>query len=422
MRVLLALTCLALAPASAAQPEAGGVQTVCRLPVLGPSETAGAVAARRTAPPAPCPSAERRADFAVTYAGFPPDAEVAFQAAVDTWACRIASNETIHIEARWEELDRGTLGSAGPFVFRNFSGAPSPDVWYPAPLADHLAGRDLSEGRPDIEASFNSAFADWHFDLSSAPDRRYDLYTVVLHEIGHGLGLIGAMQVDDGVGRVGEDPEGPFVYDLLTQDGEGRPILDSSRYPDGSVALAGVLQDGVFAFGPAIDRVRDVPIPLYAPARWVQGGSYSHLDEEAFGTGTPDGLMTPFIDRSERVDEPGRATCALLADLGWDLSGACLQLVGSTPAPGGGLTAERRGANPFSSRTTVRIRSDIPRLVSVALYSAQGRRVLDLGDVAVVAGRPAEVEVGAAGLASGVYFLVGVGSDRTLVVPLTVVR
>lgn len=419
---VLAVVLVGLAASPAAQPaESGGVRSVCRLPISAADVSAALGTARRVARPDPCPPSERGSDFEVTYSGFPPEAEAAFQAAVDTWACRVRSDQPIRIDASWTALSSGTLGSAGPFVFRNFGGAPSRDVWYPAPLADHFAGRDLGDGDPDIEASFNSAFGGWHLDLSTPPDGTYDLYTVVLHEIGHGLGLIGALTVEEGRGHVGGEPEGPFVYDLLAQDVAGHALLDTGRYPDGSTSLARVLQEEVFLSGLQIGRMDGGPVPLYAPDRWVQGGSYSHLDEEAFPTGTPDGLMTPFIGRSETVDEPGPVTCAALADLGWTLVGACVRLAGP-PTPDGGVVAERRGPNPFTSRTVIRLQSDAPRLVRVAVYDALGRRVRDLGTTALVARRPTDVVVEARDLAGGVYVVRVVGEGTPLAVPITVVR
>ncbi len=418
--VFLTAVLLGLAAAPAAQPESGGVRSVCRLPVSAQVPHGGA--ARRAARPAPCPASERTATFEVAYTDFPPDAEAAFQAAVDTWACRVRSGQPIRIDASWTRLGGATLGTAGPFLVRNFEGAPSRDVWYPAALADALAGRDLGDATADIEASFNSAFGSWHLALDTPPDGTYDLYTVVLHEIGHGLGLIGAMEVEEGRGIVGTDPEGPFVYDLLAEDAAGVALLDNQRYPDGSVALAEALQSEVHLAGPRLRRASVEPVPLYAPDRWVGGGSYSHLDEDAFAPGTPDGLMTPFIGRSETVEAPGAVVCAALGDLGWELAGECARLVGTPTPPAAGLAVERLGPNPVRTRTTLRLRSDVPRLVRVAVFDVLGRRVLDAGTTALVASRPSTVTVEARSLAAGVYFVVVEGAGALVTIPVTVAR
>jgi hypothetical protein len=64
------------------------------------------------------------ANIQVTYNGFTPEAEVAFQAAVDIWESSLSSDVTIVVNANWVALGDGVLGSAGPAgVFRFFDNA-----------------------------------------------------------------------------------------------------------------------------------------------------------------------------------------------------------------------------------------------------------------------------------------------------------
>lgn len=420
MRRLGAALALAVSLSASAQVEVRAPQTTCTLPVDAAAPVEASASARRAV--RGCPAAERTATFEVTYDGFPFDAERAFQAAVDTWACQIESSVPIRIAAAWEPLGAGTLGTAGPFVLRDFDGAPSRGVWYASALADRLAGRDVNPSDPDIEASFNSAFQDWNLDPATPADNRYDLYTVVLHEIGHGLGFIGAMRVEDGRGFVGEDPEGPYAYDLQTQDAAGAPLFNSVVYPDGSVRLGDALTEAVWFTGAAAEAAGESPVRLYAPNRWEPGGSYSHLDESTYPSGTPDGMMSPFVSRGEAVDTPGPATCSVLADIGWRLAGECAAQVGPLDAPSPRLDVALVGPNPVRSRTRVRVQSEVSRRVSVAVLDVLGRRVLDLGTASVIEGAPVEVEVDAGALASGPYFVVVVGGPDLTVVPVTVVR
>lgn len=420
-RLLPGLLLVALAVPGLAQTEVRRAPDVCRLPVTALAQApAGRQAARPSAPE--CDPGTEGAVFAVEYTGFPAGAEAAFQAAVDTWACRVRSDQTIRVAASWEPLAASTLGSAGPFLYRNFEGAPTRDVWYPAALADAFAGRDLGGDSPDIEAFFNSEFSDWHLGPGRAPAGLYDLYTVVLHELGHGLGLIGALAVEDGVGRAGEDPRGPFSYDLHTQDARGVPLLDADVYPDGTAVLAGALQGEVRFGGRAVEQVNGRSVPLYSPPRWVQGGSYSHLDEDTYPAGQPDGLMTPFVARGETIPEPGPVVCAMLSDVGWPLAGACAARVGPVPAPDPRVVVERRGRNPFSSRTSVRITSEQAVSIRTALVDGLGRLVVDYGTSILIGGRSVDVGIEAGGLAAGVYFLSVRGGPAPVTVPLVVVR
>ena len=425
----LALLVAASAAGARAQAERGEAFHVCRLPAgpetlgpAGPTLSAGSARQPALQTDPDCDPATEGARFEVTYTGFPAGAEDAFQAAVDVWACRVRSSQPIRVEAVWGTLESGTLGTAGPVLFRNFDGAPARGVWYPAALADELAGRDLGDGAADIEATFNSQFPSWHTGVGPPPENTYDLTTVVLHELAHGLGFIGSLKVEDGRGRVGPEPGGPFSYDLYARTADGTALLDPVAFPDGSAALAVALQREVTFDGRAARQAEGGPLALFSPPRWVPGASFSHLDERAYETGTPNGLMTPFIGRGERVLEPGAAVCAVLADVGWGLTGDCARLVGPLPPLVAGVAVERRGPNPFRGRTTLRLTAEPAATLDAALYDARGRRLLDLGRQTVVAGQTWDVTVDGGALAAGVYFVGVRGGDAPLVVPLTVAR
>ena len=412
-----------------AQVERGEAPHACRLPAspeaLGLPRLAARVApavARARALGPDCDPATEGARFEITYTGFPAGAEAAFQAAADVWACRLRSDQPVRVDATWGPLDQGTLGSAGPVLFRNFEGAPARGVWYPAALADELAGRDLGDGAADIEAVFNSQFPGWHTGSGPPPEGTYDLTTVVLHELAHGLGFIGSLDVEDGRGTVGPEPGGPFSYDLFTRAASGTPILDPDVFPDGSVALAVALQRQVTFDGRAARQAEGGPLPLFAPPRWIPGASFSHLDEDTYPPGTPNGLMTPYISRNEFVTEPGPAVCAVLADVGWTLAGDCARLVGALPALATGVRVERRGSNPFAGRTTLRVTAEPAATLDARLLDVRGRRVAPLGRRVLVAGQPWDLVVDGGGLASGVYFVQIRGGGEPLVVPLTVIR
>lgn len=427
VRRALALCLLAAGAApSGAQPVGAAPAAVCRLPVEPPAGVGWVAPASRvpTALPTRPVCTAPTARFEVTYAGFAPDARAAVQAAVDTWSCLVASPVTIRVEARWEPLPASTLGSAGPYLVRDFAGAPLPGTWVPAPLADALAGRDLERDRPDIDAAFNSQFSEWHTDPDAPPPPgAFDLYTVVLHELGHGLGLIGGLTVQDGRGFAGapDATRGPYVYDRFAQDAAGQPLLGAS-YPDGSARLADALQAEVWFDGPALRQVGG-RARLFSPRPWLDGASYSHLDEATYEAGTPDGLMTPFVRRGETVAAPGATTCALLADLGWSLGGDCAALVGDRERPpSDGLDAVLAGPNPVRGQTRVRVRAAVRQQVDVRVLDAQGRTVAAVPPRGLEPGVPFDVSVDGRGLAAGVYRVVVRGESGTRSVPLVVVR
>ncbi|WP_412063006.1 hypothetical protein [Rubrivirga sp. IMCC45206] len=417
--VLAALVACA-APGSA-QTERSARPVLFEMPVSEAAMPARSSAGRAATAP-DCDPASEGAVFQVDYTGFPAAAKAAFQTAVDTWACRIRTTQPIRIDASWASLDASTLGSAGPFLYRNFPGAPTRGVWYPAALADHLADQDLGDGAADIEATFNSDFGDWHIGPGSAPSGLYDLTTVVLHEIGHGLGFIGALKVEGGVGRVGTDPEGPFSYDLHAQTEAGVSLLNENVFPNRSVVLADALQSPVRFAGTAVDQTVGRPVLLYTPPRWVPGGSYSHLDEDTFGASTGDGLMTPFIARGEVVPAPGPVVCAVLADVGWALAGDCADKVGRLPETSAQITATLRGRHPVMGQTRISITASDAVSVRATLVDVLGRRVVDYGSAVLVGGSTFEVVVDGAQLAAGLYVLRVLGGPESVALPLVVAR
>ena len=133
---------------------------------------------------------------------------IAFQHAANLWGALLESDIEIRVQARFLPQsctkDSGTLGSTGAVqVFSDFAGAPLPDTWYVAALANKRAGQDLMPGQPntnadDIRSTFNSAVGNtgcleglsWYYGLDNQHGDKIDLVTVVLHELAHGLGFL----------------------------------------------------------------------------------------------------------------------------------------------------------------------------------------------------------------------------------------
>ncbi len=269
--------------------------------------------------------------FDVTYVGFGgvPAAQTAFQAAVDVWSRLVASPVPIKVRAEFKPLGANILGSAGgQLLWRDFLGARMSGSWYVDALADRLAGADLNAANPssfDILASFNSSFPNWYFGTDGAtPANRYDFMTVVLHELGHGLGFSGSANVSGGVGSIGLSGF-PAVFDRFVVTETDAPLLG---FVNPSVALGIQLTSGYNPgnprgpgayWGGSTGRTANggLSARLYTPAIWSTGSSYSHLDENTYPAGSPDSLMTYAIEGAEAIHDPGLVTIGLLGDSGW---------------------------------------------------------------------------------------------------------
>lgn len=259
--------------------------------------------------------------FEVEYIGFPAEAESAFQLAVDIWQSILKSPVTIKITAQWIEMNAGTLGSASASSFyRNFNKTPKFQTWYPVALAEKISGEDLNDiTEPDIVASFNSS-NNWYFgtDLNPSPGE-HDLVSVVLHEIGHGLGFIDTMEEDGGSGSYGLSGF-PSIFDhyLSTADPERLQLINPDLFANPSSALANELTgDDLFFNSPLAELPGNVLPKIYAPLIFNPGSSIAHLDETTYPAGTINSLMTPSIGTTEAIHNIGSLTLNTFAEMGW---------------------------------------------------------------------------------------------------------
>ena len=138
----------------------------------------------------------------------------------------------------------------------------------------------------------------------------------MLHELGHGLGFVGFLDVENGVGTWGPNGDAPGIYDRFTLDAQGPLVTATSN---NTAALATRLQSGNVHFdGAGADAANNGVDPkLYAPNPWQYGSSYSHLDEATYGAGNPNSLMTPAIGPGESIHDPGPITLGIFDDMGW---------------------------------------------------------------------------------------------------------
>lgn len=332
-------------------------EKVCRLrPQEHTAQTGGTIRALQQAPQ---DLSSAGAEFEVTYQDacsgevWPEEAEEAFERALDTWSTHIESAVPIRVEALWAELggeedDSQTLGSAGPtrvvrFEQDDLSIGMRADTWYPVAAASALSGQDIvgeqiEDEDYDVVVNMNCEYDNWHFEDSEPSNSEIDFSTIVLHEIGHGLGFLGLMEVpvdeDQNVEEEiatwglepaeGEDPL-PAVYDRFAEDGEDRSLLNEDVYPNPSEDLYEALtgeHGGVFFDGASANAAEDDGSPeLYAPGEWQAGSSYSHLDQEQY-EGTLNALMRP-IAGIGRIETPGPITCGIMSDIGWPVGSDC---------------------------------------------------------------------------------------------------
>jgi hypothetical protein len=231
------------------------------------------------------------------------------------------------------------LGRGGPSFFHDFPGAPRPGTWYPAPLANKLAGVDLDPAEEEISLFLNVdvdgpvAFGPnkfyYGFD-AAAPAGDPSLVTVAVHELLHGLGFTTLLDETSGA-----EPEGlDDVFELhLERTGATPPdfpsMTDAQRLAaftaapaihwvgPNTAAMSSLLTAGVTADG---------KVEMYAPGPTAVDGALIHFNTDL----APFQGMEPSYGGIQLDLQLARA---ILADLGWGPGPECVTV--QTPGPGG---------------------------------------------------------------------------------------
>ncbi|CAB4881099.1 unannotated protein [freshwater metagenome] len=256
---------------------------------------------------------EAKSKFIVNYKNFPEWAKKDLQAAVDVWSASFTSSVPITIDASWTRITSSdVLGSARPGdYFAGFSGAPDSSLWYPSALANAIAGKDLDSKQSEIVIQVNSS-AQWNErndGISHANE--YDLQSVFIHEMGHGLGFLSTDSYDPFLGYGSIDEPTPF--DAYVQVEDGRRLAD---LPSPSLELGDAITSKLVWAGPLGIAANGGEKPLlYTPRRYEDGSSVSHLDEATFGKSLLDNVMTPNLDAGEIFRAPGPLLLAMMEDM-----------------------------------------------------------------------------------------------------------
>lgn len=260
--------------------------------------------------------ATKKSEFIVTYNGFPEEAKAAFERAVEIWEYLVYSEVPVRVYAEWQNLGSSILGSANTSEFlMNFEGARYAQTYYPMALAEKLAGKPLnSDAEEDIYCRFNSAIT-WHYgepqDITSGT---FDFTTVVLHELGHGLGFISTMAVSGQNGNYGYGTPYKSVYDIYIENEGGSNLIDTTVFKNNSQALYRELTGNALFFekGTGADRPR-----LYAPSSFSAGSSISHMDDNTYPHGSVNALMTSTARTMEVTHDPGPLALSAFYEMGW---------------------------------------------------------------------------------------------------------
>lgn len=264
-----------------------------------------------------------------------------YQYAADLWSIRLKGNVPVVVNAGFSDLGGtatgATLGNARPTTVHSaFVGAPVSTLWYMSAPANQLSGTDqndllpggcqasdqIDNHCPEIYSTFNASVdnqtvlgaTDFYYGVDGNAGGDIDFLSVVMHELGHGLGFIGTANSDGS--KLGgqddayvanlEDPNlSPKKFLSMTQNQRAIALKDP-----GALVLVG--PEVVKASGGLVSgRRADGAVQVYAPSTYQSGSSQSHYDTAL----SPNELMEPNLTFPAPHDM--ELTLALMRDVGW---------------------------------------------------------------------------------------------------------
>jgi Secretion system C-terminal sorting domain len=343
-----------------------------------------------------------RSSFEVDYTGFTSEAKAAFQSAINVWESYLVSRVPIKVTARYESINSTTLANSGSKkVFKNFTPSAIKDVWYPSALANAIAGNDIDPKETDIVITVNKNIS-WSFKTDGTKDNfKYDLKTVILHELAHGLGFTTTFKIaGTNLLQVQWGLEGlPLIYDVYIQNEKGAILTDNSKFGNPSADLKTGTTSGKTFFKVDKGVYKTDPPKMYAPSEFRSGGSISHLDEGKYPKGTENSMMSPQIGSGEINHIPGQVILAILNQIGWPIVGFDGQVITATEPT---VSKVILFPNPSAEELQILAPMDFSEKIEAKVFNSNGLLVktqtLDFG----LATNP---KINIRSLSSGIYIL-----------------
>lgn len=267
---------------------------------------------------------EKTSHFVCTYFDTPSEIQTVINDALAVWEQVLISEVPINLHVYLADLKNETLAQAGSDkVYRNFYGAPLKNVWYPAALAEAISGEPINGDSPDIILNINKNI-NWILnassDLPGQGSSNYDLHTVVLHEIAHGVGFLSSfVSHENGTASWGVENQA-YCYDSFITDTEERTLIETENYKNSSSGLLDILESNAVYFKIDSGEYQTNRIKLYAPNPFSKGASLSHFSRNSYWPDSRDAIMYSSISGGASYTWPGNATLAVLYQLGWALN------------------------------------------------------------------------------------------------------
>lgn len=229
----------------------------------------------------------------------------------------------LHFQESYNLPTNPTLASCGAFYWQ------SPFGFQGGFMYDHITtGIDPSPTNPDAVGSVNFGH-NWYAGTGTPGGSQYDLQSVMLHEITHGLGYASLVEYGTGYSVISGGNPGVFSnFDYYLQNGNGAALFSTAN---GATFIGNPVNDllgmnnGVRFSGPEATADYGPHPPIYAPNPWEDGSSISH-----WALTVPNAaVMRPFYSPGEVKRVYVNFEIGCLEDIGYDIGSTP-----DTPTPG----------------------------------------------------------------------------------------
>jgi len=243
------------------------------------------------------------------------------------------------------------------------------------------------------------------------PVAQYDLASVVLHEIGHGLGFASLAKKSGTIGSFGLLQASDFspiitsfpwpqldtlpgIFDRFIVNSLIHP-LDTFANP--STALGAQLTNNNIYFNGsnALAANGNIKPRMYAPSTFSLGSSILHLNESTYPTGNINELMTPNAAAGNANHNPGPICIGILKDIGWTVN-PYLSVSESE------LMKDELLLYPNPAENQLAVSKRQLAITKIDIYDALGRHVYSRKPEA---SSKQQIAIDVSDLAPGIYFL-----------------
>lgn len=261
----------------------------------------------------------------VQYTNFPEETRAAFQHAVDRWAELVEFTAPFVIDAGYypdqDEILEFEVALACLDAYASCM---------PSALANNLEGRNVSPHDFDLRIDLYG-LPDWYLGLDgNPPEKQVDMVTIIMHVIGHGLGILsGAESAGEGSVALDRIDGQPYLYDrglwtedhgLLTELPSPSETLHDAVTQE-SLLWGDVEWDNVHGEKMRSPSVHTGPVPLLSWTPYDPLLHVLHLDPYYFPDFTDEALMASyFFYQGKSHHSIGPVTLAMLHDMGWTLT------------------------------------------------------------------------------------------------------